>query len=239
MVRVFCDFDGTIAVRDVGDRLFRTYGGSEAERTVREYLDGAINARECIVRECRAVPNLTKETFLEFVDQFQLDPGFHRFLEFCEEQGIPLVVVSDGFELYVRRLLENNGLGGLSVFANRVDFIDADGITRIVPSFPYRDAECDQCANCKRNRLLTLSADDDRIVYIGDGFSDRCPVRYADIVFAKRELIPYCQDQNITYHSFQTFDDVRQRMEAMLKGGKRIKMRREAFMARQSVYRQG
>ena len=238
MVRAFCDFDGTIAVEDVGARLFRTFGGQEAETAVREYLGGAINARECFERECRAVPHLTQEEFLEFVSRFELDPGFARFVKFCEGRSVPVVVVSDGFDLYVRHLLELHGLGHVTSFANHVEFVATGKTTRMVPSFPYRDAECPQCANCKRNHLLTLSADDDIIVYVGDGFSDRCPIRYADIVFAKKSLITYCQDQNISYHAFQTFDDVRTRLVAILAGG-RIKSRREAVMARRDVFKQG
>jgi 2-hydroxy-3-keto-5-methylthiopentenyl-1-phosphate phosphatase len=238
MVRVFCDFDGTIAVRDVGATMFKAFGGRQAEETVRLYLSGSINARECFVRECEAVPHLTRREFLEFIDQFELDPGFSSFVKFCEGQGIPVTVVSDGFDLYVRRLLEKNGLGRLTTFANHVEFVESNGSTRMVPSFPYRDADCDQCANCKRNHLLTLSADDDIIVYVGDGFSDRCPVRYADIVFAKRSLLTYCQEQNITSTAFRTFDDVRSRMEGLLQG-KRLKGRREAVMARRDVYKGG
>ena len=238
MIRAFCDFDGTIAVQDVGARMFRTFGGREAELTVHEYLTGAINARECFVRECAAVQHLTMGEFLDFADQFELDPGFPRFVEFCEQQGIPVTVVSDGFDLYVRRLLESNGLGRLTSFANHVEFVESGDRIRMIPSFPYRDAECDQCANCKRNHLLTLSSDDDIIVYVGDGFSDRCPVRFADIVFAKRSLIAYCQEQNITHHAFQTFHDVRQRLEALL-GGRRVTSRREAVMARRDVFKRG
>lgn len=238
MIRAFCDFDGTIAVHDVGARLFRTYGGREAEQAVREYLGGVINARECFERECRAVPHLTKQEFLEFVAQFELDPGFRPFVEFCEARSIPVVVVSDGLDVYVRHLLESNGLGRLMSFANHVEFVPMDGTVRMAVSFPYRDAECPQCANCKRNHLLTLSADDDIIVYVGDGFSDRCPVRYADIVFAKKGLTTYCQEQNISSHAFQTFHDVRARLETMLEGA-RIKSRREAVMARRDVLKQG
>jgi 2-hydroxy-3-keto-5-methylthiopentenyl-1-phosphate phosphatase len=76
------------------------------------------------------------------------------------------------------------------------------------------------------------------LVYIGDGFSDRCPVRYADIVFAKRQLIKHCQQQNITYYEFRRFDDVQKKMEEILQR-KRIRHRQEAVMARREVYMQG
>ena len=53
------------------------------------------------------------------------------------------------------------------------------------------------CANCKRNHLLTKSGDESVIVYIGNGSSDQCPSRYADIVFAKL-LLTLREAENIT-----------------------------------------
>jgi 2-hydroxy-3-keto-5-methylthiopentenyl-1-phosphate phosphatase len=151
---------------------------------------------------------------------------------------VPLVILSDGLDFYVGRILQRHGLKRLPFFANHVDFVKDDGRTRLVPSFPYTDSECDRCANCKRNHMLTLSGDDDIIVYVGDGISDRCPIRYADIVFAKRRLIKYCQEQNITYHEFSDFADVRRRLEEIVRR-KRIKKRREAEMARRETFLQG
>ena len=86
--------------------------------------------------------------------------------------------------------------------------------------------------------MLNASADDDIIVYIGDGYSDRCPVRYADFVFAKRQLIKHCQHQNITYFAFNNFSDVQAKMNEILKR-KRIRHRQEAAMARREVFIQG
>jgi 2-hydroxy-3-keto-5-methylthiopentenyl-1-phosphate phosphatase len=86
--------------------------------------------------------------------------------------------------------------------------------------------------------MLNASADEDIIVYVGDGYSDRCPVKYADFVFAKRQLIRYCQEQNITYFEFHHFGDVREKMEEIVRR-KRIRHRQEAAMARREVFVQG
>jgi 2,3-diketo-5-methylthio-1-phosphopentane phosphatase len=238
MMRIFSDFDGTIAVEDVGSRLFRTFVGAQANEIVQHYLDGSITARVCLTRECEAVESATQGEVERFIDQFSLDPTFRGFVEYCRGRGIPLVVLSDGLDFYVEQLLKNNGLGDLPFFSNHLEFILSGAVTKLVPSFPHTDAECLLCGNCKRNHLLTLSADDDIIVYIGDGISDRCPVRYADIVFAKGSLIRYCQEQNVTYHEFKDFDDVIRRLELILQR-KRIKKRREAEMARREVFAQG
>ena len=86
--------------------------------------------------------------------------------------------------------------------------------------------------------MLNGSADEDIIVYIGDGYSDRCPIRYADIVFAKRQLIKYCQEQNVTYVEFRHFGDVVSKMKELVQR-KRLRHRQEAAMARREVFMQG
>jgi len=238
MLRVFCDFDGTAASDDVGEQLFRTSAGGKAVEIVQRYFRGEINARQCLQEECAAVESLSPEEFERFIEQFALDPYFDEFIRFCESREIPVVILSDGLDFYVGRILRRHGVEHLPFFANHVEFVREDSRTKLVPSFPFTDSECDLCANCKRNHLLILSGDDDVIVYIGDGISDRCPIRYADIVFAKKRLIKYCQEQNISYHAFVHFGDVRHRLDQILQR-KRVKKRREAVMARREVFMQG
>ena len=238
MVRVFSDFDGTIAVEDVGSHLFRSFAGSKANEIVRYYLDGTITARDCLTQECEAVESASLSELEQFVDQFSLDQTFGTFVDFCRQRDIPVVVLSDGLDFYVDRLLRNNGFGDLPYFSNHLELVQQGSSTKLAPSFPHSDAECILCGNCKRNHLLTLSGDEDIIVYIGDGISDRCPVRFADIVFAKGRLIKYCQEQNVTYFEFKNFEDVTRRLELTLQR-KRIKKRREAEMARREVFAQG
>ncbi|HTY36356.1 MAG TPA: MtnX-like HAD-IB family phosphatase [Bacteroidota bacterium] len=238
MLRVYSDFDGTIAHDDVGSRLFQTFAGPRANEIVKQLLDGSISARECLIRESAAVDDAPLGELEKFVNQFSLDPSFAEFVEFCRHRSIPVVVLSDGLDFYVERLLKKHGLGDLPFFSNHLTLSGQDGATKLVPSFPHSDAECLTCGNCKRNHVLTRSGDDDVIVYIGDGISDRCPVRFADIVFAKGRLIRYCQDQNISYYEFRSFRDVQERMSLILQR-KRIRKRREAEMARREVFAQG
>ncbi|MGB2868500.1 MAG: HAD-IB family phosphatase [Bacteroidota bacterium] len=237
MVRVFCDFDGTVSPIDIGNRFFRTYVGELANEIVKGYLDGTATARECLTRECAAVKNVTAAEFESFLEQFSLDPYFKGFVDFCNEREIPLAILSDGLDFYVGRILARHGLGRLPWYANHLEFVTTAGGTSLEVSFPYADAECDYCGNCKRNHMLTQSADEDVVVYVGDGISDRCPVRFADIVFAKRSLIKYCQEQNISYHAFDDFREVHARLAEILQH--KPKRRREAVMARREVFMQG
>jgi Haloacid Dehalogenase superfamily, subfamily IB, phosphoserine phosphatase-like/2,3-diketo-5-methylthio-1-phosphopentane phosphatase len=234
MIRVFCDFDGTVCLQDVGEQFFREFTGEKAEASVRHLLTGEITMQMWLTELCEAIPSIDQNEFISFVDQFSVDPHFAGFISFCKERDIPLTILSDGLDMYVERLLSNAGLTQVPFFANHAEFVGK----RLKVSFPYTDAECSLCGNCKRNHMLNTSADDDVIVYVGDGYSDRCPVRYADFVFAKRHLIKYCQQQNITFFEFNHFGDVQVKLEEILQR-KRIRHRQEAAMARREVFVQG
>jgi 2,3-diketo-5-methylthio-1-phosphopentane phosphatase len=234
MIRVFCDFDGTVCLQDVGEQFFRTFAGEKAEQNIQRLLKGEITMQIWLTELCEAIPSIHQKEFLDFVDQYVIDPHFTEFVRFCKEQDNPLMILSDGLDAYVKRVLSNAGLNLVPFFANHAEFVGQ----KLTVSFPYTDAECNLCGNCKRNHILNASADDDIIVYVGDGYSDRCPVRYADLVFAKRQLIKYCQEQNITYFEFNNFGDVQVRMEEIVQR-KRIRHRQEAAMARREVFVQG
>ena len=238
MVRVFCDFDGTVALKDVGRELFTHFVGERAREIASMYIEGKVTARECLTGEAQAVGGLSEGECAEFVDQFGIDEHFRDFVEFCASRKIPLMILSDGLDFYVGRILHNAGLGGCEWFANHVEFKPAGSSPSMEVTFPFTDSECTYCGNCKRNHMITNSGDDDIIVYVGDGISDRCPVRFADVVFAKKELIRYCQEENISYFEFSDFGDVQRRLEDIL-GKKRIRKRREAEMARRDVFMQG
>ena len=238
MVRIFCDFDGTVCTRDIGEEFFRSFAGESVDALVDELLRGEINTQQWLQRMCEAIPSMNREQFETYVDQFFVDPYFVSFVQFAEEREIAVTVVSDGLDAYVERVLAKAGLNRVPFFANHAEFVTVNGTPRLSVSFPHTDAECTSCGNCKRNHMLSQSADEDLIVYAGDGFSDRCPVKYADVVFAKRHLIKHCQQQNITYHEFQNFGDVQKKLEDVLQR-KRIRHRREAAMARRDVFMQG
>jgi 2,3-diketo-5-methylthio-1-phosphopentane phosphatase len=243
MVRAFIDFDGTIAWNDVGDLLFETFGGPQCVKLTEQYRAGLLSATDCLRRECEACGEVESRSLDTFLDGQEIDSTFAGFVGFCEERKIGCTVLSDGLGYYIARILKNNGLERVPFFANTLDLLPVDGTSRVRfrPSFPYRDETCERCACCKRNHILTLSADDDIIVYIGEGYSDRCPARYADVVFAKDELKEFCRTSGIPFVPYRTFGDITKRLAKMIDrkdavGGVRLRKRRRAELARCEVY---
>ena len=242
MIKIFTDFDGTITLRDVGDAMFETFGGEQCRQIIQDYRDENISAVECFRRECAACSTVNVWELNAFLDAQEIDPTFADFVKYCRHRQFDCTVVSDGMDYYIKRILDRHGVGDVPFFSNvlRLTPVDGTPYVRFEPEFPYTDELCDRCACCKRNHLLALSGDDDTIVYVGEGYSDRCPAKYADAVFAKDELLTYCQDENISYYEYRTFADIVQRLEKLQRGNNGtitgLRKRRQAERARRDVF---
>jgi 2-hydroxy-3-keto-5-methylthiopentenyl-1-phosphate phosphatase len=76
-------------------------------------------------------------------------------------------------------------------------------------SWPHKNPSCNAGNGvCKCKVAQDLSGGEKPVVLIGDGKSDACLAKSADIVFAKGSLIKYCEANNIAHFKFQTFADV-------------------------------
>ncbi len=201
---IFCDFDGTLAQNDVGDMLFKTFAnGPECEMLVQQWLRSEISSRECLEREAETA-RLTREQLDAFCDTQPLTPGFREFAAFCRRQNWPLVVLSDGLDYYIQRVLLRHGLD-LPVLANHLEFVPPD---RIAVSFPYFEHSCGHCGNCKGYHVRRLATPGEKIIYIGDGYSDRCGAQEADIIFATGDLAKWCEEKSQEYFRFENFENV-------------------------------
>lgn len=240
-LKLFVDFDGTITRRDVGEQLFRTFGGPVCEELVGRYLSGALGAPECFRGEVAAMGRIPVAAMDALIDRQEIDGTFHGLVGFCALQHIEIWILSDGLDYYIRRILTRHGLADVPFYANAFSLYDEkdDGSARAAIAFPYRDAECTRCACCKRNIMLTRAGEDDIICYAGEGFSDQCPARYADVVFAKDALQTYCREENISYYPYTSFDDVTVRLRVLatrphLRPRRRAAMNRNAAFMRES-----
>lgn len=203
---IFCDFDGTIARADVGYQLFRHFSGGRNEELIPDWKAGKISSREILEREADMV-NAPAGEILTFIDQFSLDPTFTPFARRCQRAGVPLFVVSEGMDVYIKRLLQREGLDDIPVICN-IGRLEQD---RIFIDFPHVNRHCTRCGSCKGERIeeyRAQAADGAVVAFIGDGYSDACAAREADILFAKKDLEHYCQSENIPYNWYDTFDDV-------------------------------
>jgi 2,3-diketo-5-methylthio-1-phosphopentane phosphatase len=203
-IAILCDFDGTIAVEDVGSLLFRTFSERPTDDLIKRWKNGEISSRECIEREAE-VTSVSNEALNQFIHQRRLDPYFKDFIDFAKKRGMDVVIVSDGLDYYIEKMLVRNGLAELDFYANLLDH--NNGNFKVM--FPYYNVrDCRDCGNCKTHHLEKYKAAGFYVIYVGNGLSDRCPSEYADLVFAKGELLDFCKEKCIKHIAFKNFRDV-------------------------------
>jgi len=203
-IKIYTDFDATISINDVSDTLFSKYAIDDWKQPIEDWKQGLISSKEVFMKECD-ITRVTEQQVQEFCDSQPIDPYFKNFIDYCILKNYPITILSDGFDYYIKRILANNGLSFISVRANQVHFEDEN---RIRPEFPYYGKGCPNCANCKGYHISAEKQDEELIIYIGDGYSDRCGVEQSDIIFAKKDLKKHCIRECIPFYEFQNFMDV-------------------------------
>lgn len=232
--KIFADFDGTITTQDVGEVLFSKFGDAKkVEHVVRQLLNDEISSRDCWIQLCKSVDKISKNDFDQFIDTMAIDSSFIDFYHYCQANDFQLIVLSDGFDYYIERIFNKEGLNHIKFFANKLE-ISNDG--KMIPSFPYYDSACNSSANCKRNHVISNSGDDEFTIYIGDGNSDKYTIDFCDYIFAKDDLLKYCERNRISFFPFKNFFDVKTRME-LLHSKKYLKKRLRAELKRKEVYK--
>lgn len=235
-IKLFIDFDGTIINKDVGAELFLKYGNSEIiSAIIADITNKVISGREGWERLFANTPPVTFGMYDDIISSMELRPGFKEFIGFSISNSLDVIILSDGFTYYIDNILTREGFKDLKYFANELAEEEGAGLKAV---FPYTDEECTLCANCKRNHIISNSAEDDITVYIGNGSSDTCPVQYVDIIFARDSLLRFCERNRISYYPFDTFFDVERIIKNIL-AKKRIKKRRQAELKRKQVYSLG
>jgi len=199
---IICDFDGTIAQYDVTDAILDRFADPEWEAVEREWLDGTITARQCMERQIpmiRALPSVLDA----FLNTVPLTRGFAEFTRYCTDNGLDILIVSDGMDYAIKRILMRHGLGALPVIANRLRFHEESGYRL---DFPYGSAGC-KSGVCKCD---VSKVGGGKILLIGDGHSDICLAGKASFVLAKKgkSLEKHCKEHGLAHAVYDDFFDI-------------------------------
>ncbi|MCL6489774.1 MAG: HAD-IB family phosphatase, partial [Alicyclobacillus mali] len=202
-IALLVDYDGTIATTDVGDVLMAAFVPGKWEAAGAAYDAGRVGSRSLMTLEM-AVCRASREEMLALALEQPHDPRFVALVDRARAVGAAVEVVSDGFGFYVRPNLARLGVGDVTVVTN--DVVWRDEQAEMV--FPNGHPRCFVCGTCKRWRVLGHQAVGRRVVFVGDGHSDRYAAGYADVVFAKGSLVGLCEAAGWAYRPWRTFDDV-------------------------------
>jgi 2-hydroxy-3-keto-5-methylthiopentenyl-1-phosphate phosphatase len=192
--RLILDWDGTVTEVDGLHMLLLEFGDRKVFDQMEGVLGQSLTLHEVIAREMATI-TLPLELAVEFVRRkVTVRPGFREL----SERYRP-AILSSGFVELIEPVLEREGVDGLDVFANRLE-ARAEGWRPL-----WRDeAICEACGEaCKR-----ASLGEGPVVFVGDGYSDRCAALAADRVFARDGLARYLDERGTAYERFGDLRDV-------------------------------
>jgi 2-hydroxy-3-keto-5-methylthiopentenyl-1-phosphate phosphatase len=189
------DWDGTVTVRDTLWMLMERFGDRTVFERTEGGLGGALSFRDVMETQMRTITAPLDEAVAFLLGEVEVRAGFaalaHRFRP---------TILSSSFRETIDPVLAREGVV-LDVVAN--------GLAARPDGWRIRwhdAAACPVCGDlCKRR---ALPAGPGPLVYVGDGYSDRCAALAADQVFARRDLADYLASRNHPFEPFETFDDV-------------------------------
>jgi 2-hydroxy-3-keto-5-methylthiopentenyl-1-phosphate phosphatase len=204
---VLVDFDGTACSHDVAEHLLEAFGG-HGWAAYDEAVDrGEMGLRTALVAQ-DAMLDADRDTLLAFaLEHCPLEPSFPAFCRWLADEGVEVAIVSDGFGFYVEPILAANGLGELTVIANRQRWDEALRPESL--AFIHAHPLCVGCGTCKMQAVLRYREAHGPVAFVGEGQSDRYGALYADLVFAKDALVAHCREDGVPFTPWADFDDVR------------------------------
>jgi 2-hydroxy-3-keto-5-methylthiopentenyl-1-phosphate phosphatase len=200
---VLCDFDGTISQEDVTDSLLLRFGRPGWDALEVQWREGRIGSRVCMAGQV-ALLDCSRDELDEHLASMAIDPDFGRFVAAVHRCGVPLQIVSDGLDYAVRSILTRHGLGSLPIAASH---LVQSGPRQWTLEFPHAGSHCRSASGtCKcawtEPPLVPPGA---RVLMVGDGASDFCVARRADLNFASKRLLDHCLDHGLRHRAVANF----------------------------------
>jgi|YelNatPaOPRAMG01_1025707.scaffolds.fasta_scaffold09919_1 2,3-diketo-5-methylthio-1-phosphopentane phosphatase len=212
-ILIISDFDGTINKRDLGEEFSKII---ESYPDLKEkFINNSLSVPD-VYRRLLDIDGLSFNVVKEFyVKQSIIDEHFVSFLNFVNNKQITHIIVSDGFDLLIQAALRSHGIeDDIIIFANLM----RDGGDKIIMDFPFQDNDCTFSGVCKKKIIKSFKPYFDRIIYIGNGYSDIEAAPEVDIVFARSILKSFCDDNEIPCFSYEDYSDIIKRLNSSYKG---------------------
>jgi 2-hydroxy-3-keto-5-methylthiopentenyl-1-phosphate phosphatase len=214
-IEVFLDFDGTLVEPNVAILIVQEFApdGRKLARDVDLALHAQrITLREAWEQEARGLPADRLPEMLEFIrERAPLRSGARELIGLLSRHRVPTTILSGGLDVFIRPVLEREGWD-LPVKSESAVRTPSGGL---LVQHPLGHATCRLCGICKA-QVVNGPSDRSRVVFVGDGSTDRYGAEVADLVFARHRLLEFCRANGIPCYPFENFDPVIERFEAWL-----------------------
>ncbi|MCC7431370.1 MtnX-like HAD-IB family phosphatase [bacterium] len=210
---IFCDFDGTITKDDSLQFLLDYYVGDKWYEIENQVEAGTLPENEALQLEMDFLKVSEQEAFETLGKHINIDETFGDFVLWCKSKGYEIFILSGGFRKIIEFTFKKNYIEAVEIFSNDI-FIDSKNNWKVIPSATPKINNL--CNHCKTYHLEKIREKVDKIVYIGDGTTDRCPAQKSDLIFAKNGLSKFLKEKNVPFFPFENFEEIKFKLQNLI-----------------------
>jgi 2-hydroxy-3-keto-5-methylthiopentenyl-1-phosphate phosphatase len=212
------DYDGTMTTRECNEIALQPLAGDEWWTLEQEAYADRMSHAEVFDRQVALISAPRAEMVRRLLDAAEPMPGLRDFFRELELRDGHSAIVSAGFREAIEAFWRREELPPMRLFASE---LIGDGPDEGPPyHLEFSDAlgDCPRCglASCKAAILRALRRPGDVVVVFGDGPSDLCPAREADITFARGHLAERCEEEGLEWRPLTDFGTVLGEVDAWL-----------------------
>ena len=215
---VLLDYDGTITTRECNEIVLQRFTGDEWRRFEDAAQKGEIGHAECLDLQVGLLAVPRAAFFDAVVEAAEVAPGVGELLSGVARSGARAVVVSAGFREAIEAVWRRDDLPPVGLYASELKGTGENGGPPYRVAYSAAFGDCPTCGpgGCMGALVDALREVGEAVAMFGDGLSDLCPARLADVVFAKSTLARLCETEGIAYHRLDDYGRAWRELSAWL-----------------------
>jgi len=214
------DYDGTITTHECNEIALQPLVGNEWWELEEESYADRMSHAEVFQRQVGLIRAPRAEVIGRLLEVAEPMPGLRDFFTELRLREGHSAIVSAGFREVIEALWRREALPPMQLFASELVGEGPDDGPPYRLEFSDALGDCPRCgpASCKAALLRTLRRPGDVVLVFGDGPSDLCPAREADITFARGHLAERCAAEGLEWRALSDFGVVMAEVDAWLAG---------------------
>ncbi|MCY4556683.1 MAG: MtnX-like HAD-IB family phosphatase [Chloroflexi bacterium] len=203
---VLTDFDDTAAAQNVAELLLQEFGHPTWTEVRERFRAGELSLKD--YQEAAFLRmQADKDAMQSYVrTHANFRPHFAELSAFCQDNSIPMCIISQGLDFYIQALLGGYGQSEMPVYAVVTEFDGQGRVAGYRYDFAYPDAP--HLGNSKALIVRRFQEQGHHVFFMGDGRSDFEAGEVADTVFAHRQMAAMCDEAGIEFAPFTDFGPV-------------------------------
>jgi 2-hydroxy-3-keto-5-methylthiopentenyl-1-phosphate phosphatase len=201
------DYDGTMTTHECNEVALQPFVGDPWWKLEEESCNDRMSHAEVFDRQIGLIQAPRAELIRRLLEVAEPLPGLKGFITELHARDGEAAIVSAGIREAIEAFWTRLRLPPVELFASELVGAGADGGPPYHLEFSGALGDCPRCGpkSCKAAILRTLRRPGDVVLVFGDGPSDLCPAREADLVFARGHLAERCAQEGLVWRPLTDF----------------------------------